>query len=116
MPIFNFLQAQYLLKKGKKFGKLLRLYFQRLNALPRDGRDTLFLLVVIGWVLMPQTANLPLWCSALSASILCWRGWLAWGSRPLPSRWWLFGLLGLTVPDTPYISDGCEIVTNWTLG
>jgi transglutaminase-like putative cysteine protease len=75
-------------------------WLQHLYALPRDGRDTIFLLVVIGWVLVPQTANLPLWCSALSAAILCWRGWLAWGSRPLPSRWWLFGLLGLTLAAT----------------
>jgi hypothetical protein len=46
--------------------------------------DTLFLLAVIAWVVMPQVGNLPLWCSALAAGVLLWRGWLAWTSRPLP--------------------------------
>ena len=39
----------------------------RLNSLPRDARDTLFLLLVIAWVLLPQVNELPLWCSALAA-------------------------------------------------
>lgn len=68
--------------------------------LPRDSRDTLFMLIVIFWVVLPQVANLPLWCTALSAGVLVWRGWLAWGARPLPSRWWLLGLLGLTLGAT----------------
>lgn len=68
--------------------------------LPRDSRDTLFMLLVIFWVVLPQVANLPLWCTALSASVLVWRGWLAWGARALPSRWWLLGLLGLTLAAT----------------
>jgi len=69
----------------------------RLNALPRDSRDTLFLLLVIGWVVLPQVTNLPLWCSALAAAVLLWRGWLAVASRPLPGKWWLVGLLVVTV-------------------
>lgn len=69
----------------------------RLNHLPRDSRDTLFLLLVIGWVILPQTGNLPLWCSALCAAVLVGRGWLAWTSRPLPSKWWLLVLLALTL-------------------
>jgi transglutaminase-like putative cysteine protease len=68
--------------------------------LPRDSRDTLFMLLVIFWVVLPQLANLPLWCTALSAGVLIWRGWLAWGARALPSRWWLLGLLGLTLAAT----------------
>ncbi len=79
----------------------------RLNALPRDGRDTLFLLAVIAWVVMPQVSNLPLWCSALAAGVLVWRGWLAWGSRPLPAKWWLLGLLALTI--------GATLLTHRTL-
>ena len=47
------------------------------RACPRDSRDTLFLLLVIGWVVLPQVGNLPLWCSALAAGVLVWRGWLA---------------------------------------
>jgi protein-glutamine gamma-glutamyltransferase len=61
---------------------------KKCQALPRDSRDTLFLLAVIAWVLLPQTTHLPLWCSALAAAVLFGRGWLAWQVRPLPSKWW----------------------------
>ncbi len=72
----------------------------RLNALPRDARDTLFLLLVIAWVMMPQAANLPLWCSSLAVAILLWRGWLAISGKPLPGAWWLVALLATTVTAT----------------
>jgi protein-glutamine gamma-glutamyltransferase len=72
----------------------------RLDALPRDSRDTLFLLLVIGWVILPQVGNLPLWCSMLAGAVLVWRGWLAVASRPLPGKWWLLGLLAVTVAAT----------------
>ena len=72
----------------------------RLNNLPRDSRDTLFLLVVIAWVILPQVDNLPLWCSLLAAGVLVWRGCLAVMGRPLPSRWWLAALLVLTIGAT----------------
>ena len=36
----------------------------RLAALPRETRDTLFLLAVIAWVLLLQAGQLPVWCSA----------------------------------------------------
>nr|MDP2192601.1 DUF3488 and transglutaminase-like domain-containing protein [Rhodoferax sp.] len=72
----------------------------QLRNLPRDSRDTLFLLVVIAWVLLPQVGHLPLWCSGLAAGVLLWRGWLAMTVRPLPSRWWLLMLLVLTVAAT----------------
>ena len=55
-------------------------------ALPRDARDTLFLLLVIAWVLLPQVANLPWWCSMLAGGVLLLRGWLATASRRLPVR------------------------------
>ena len=32
-----------------------------LGKLPRDSRDTLFLLAVIAWVLLPQVSHLTLW-------------------------------------------------------
>ena len=35
----------------------------KLQALPRDARDTLFLLSVIGLILLPQVPNLPWWCT-----------------------------------------------------
>ena len=72
----------------------------RLRHLPRDTRDTLFLLAVIAWVILPQVGRLPLWCSALVGALLLWRGWLAWSGRPLPGRWWLAGLLGLSLAAT----------------
>jgi len=79
----------------------------RLSNLPRDSRDTLFLLMVIGWVILPQVGNLPLWCSLLAGGVLWWRGWLAWTARPLPSRWWLATLLVLTM--------GATLLTHGTL-
>ncbi len=75
---------------------------KQLASLPREGRDTLFLLCVIAWVLLPQLPNLPAWCSALAAGVLLWRGWLAWHARPLPGKWWLAGLLVLTTAATLY--------------
>ncbi|MDP3137056.1 MAG: DUF3488 and transglutaminase-like domain-containing protein [Burkholderiaceae bacterium] len=72
----------------------------RINALPREARDTLFLLLVIGWVILPQVGHLPLWCSLLAGTVLLWRGALAVGARPLPGRGWLLGLLALTVAAT----------------
>lgn len=72
----------------------------RLQTLPRDARDTLFLLLVIAWVLLPQVGNLPLWCSALASTVLVWRGWLAVQARPLPGKWWLLALLALTIGAT----------------
>jgi len=72
----------------------------RLNALPRDSRDTLFVLLVVGWIVLPQVHNLPLWCSALTGCLLVWRGWLAVNSRPLPSKWWVFGLLAVSLAAT----------------
>ena len=71
-----------------------------LGNLPRDSRDTLFLLLVIAWLLLPQTPQLPIWCSALAAGVLIWRGYLAIAAKPLPGRWWLLGLLGITIAAT----------------
>ncbi len=72
----------------------------QLRNLPRDSRDTLFLLLVIAWVLLPQTARLPIWCSLLAGAVLIWRSYLAVYNRALPGRWWLLGLLALTITAT----------------
>jgi transglutaminase-like putative cysteine protease len=72
----------------------------RLQSLPRDARDTLFLLGVIALILLPQIPNLPWWCSALAAIVLLWRGALAVQARPLPSRWWRAALLAITLVAT----------------
>ena len=67
-------------------------WLARLRHLPREARDTLFVLLLIGWVVLPQVPHLPVWCSAAVALVLPWRGWLAIANRPLPGRGWL-GLL-----------------------
>ncbi len=73
---------------------------KQLRQLPRDGRDTLFLLLVISWLVLPQVARLPLWCTLLVATLVLWRAWLALKARALPSRWWLLALLLLTLAAT----------------
>jgi protein-glutamine gamma-glutamyltransferase len=71
-----------------------------LRNLPRDARDTLFLLIVIAWIIAPQVGHLPVWCTAMAAAILVWRGWTALQGLALPSRWWLLALLVLATAAT----------------
>jgi transglutaminase-like putative cysteine protease len=71
-----------------------------LQQLPRDTRDTLFMLLVIGWVLLPLQPQMPLWCSALTALVMLWRGLLAWRGQPLPATWLRISLLALAVGAT----------------
>ncbi|QEA11643.1 transglutaminase TgpA family protein [Comamonas flocculans] len=59
---------------------------QRLHSLPRDTRDTLFLLLVVACCIAPLVAHIPPWASVLGALLLLWRGALAWRLHPLPSR------------------------------
>lgn len=70
------------------------------SHLPRDTRDTLFVLAIIAWVIAPLTPEIPLWCSLLSTAVMVWRGVLAWRGQPLPSKWWLVGLLALCLGAT----------------
>ena len=79
---------------------MLNPLINRLAALPRDARDTLFLLGVIALIVIPQAANLPWWCTAITALVLIWRASLAVGARPLPNRWWRLGLLAVTLAAT----------------
>ena len=72
----------------------------RLQSLPRDARDTLFLLAVIGLILLPQVPNLPWWCTMLAAIVLLWRGTLAVQAKPLPGKWWRVALLAITLVAT----------------
>jgi len=72
----------------------------RLDTLPREARDTLFLLAVIAWIVMPQVSHLPVWCSTLAAAVLLWRGWLAVTARPLPGLGWRLALLAVTLAAT----------------
>ena len=79
---------------------MLNKLFTRLAALPREARDTLFLLGVIALIVIPQTPNLPWWCTAITALVLIWRANLAVKARPLPNRWWRLGLLAVTLAAT----------------
>ena len=73
----------------------------RLGAsLPRDVRDTLFLLAVIGWVVFMQVGHIPWWCSTLTAVVLVWRASLTLRGQPLPGWVWRTGLLALTLGAT----------------
>ena len=65
----------------------------RLSTLPRDARDALFLLAVIAWVVAPLLGSVPVWCSAMTAAVLLWRGWLALRGQPLPGAFWRRALL-----------------------
>lgn len=62
-------------------------------SLPRETRDTFFLLAVIAWTLAPHLAQLPAWSALLCAGVLVWRARLAWTGGALPGRWVLAGVL-----------------------
>lgn len=63
--------------------------------LPRDTRDSFFLLAVITAVIAPHADHLPWWSTALTSLVLLWRGLLAARQSPLPSRWWLGAVIVL---------------------
>lgn len=71
--------------------------FAPLPVLPREARDTLFLLATIAAVLLPHAGHLPWWCSAVTAIVLVWRARLAWRSEALPGRWSLVVVLALVL-------------------
>lgn len=70
------------------------------SALPRETRDTLFVLAVVAWVVGLQVAHIPWWTSALTAAVLLWRALLTWRSQPLPGWPWRLGILALTLGAT----------------
>jgi hypothetical protein len=80
---------------------------ERLTALPRDTRDTLFLLLVIAWVHGAAGWATCRCGAALLAAVLAVARRAGLAGRPLPSRWWLLGLLVLTV--------GATLLTHKTL-
>ena len=72
----------------------------RLSTLPREARDTLFMLIVVAWVVAPMYGELPWWCGVFSVVLMAWRGLLAALGRPLPSRGWLLALVALAIAAT----------------
>src|SRR3990167_2368927 len=71
-----------------------------LASLPRDARDTLFLLAVIALVIAPQTDVLPVWTSVMAGAVLLWRGGGGRGRGPPPHVWLLRLVLVLAVVGT----------------
>ncbi len=67
------------------------------NRLPREARDTLFLLGVIAWTVLPHAEHLPTWAIVLTALVLLWRGRIALANAALPGRWVLIGVLVIAV-------------------
>lgn len=68
---------------------------ERAAHLPRETRDTLFHLGVIGWAIAPHLLHLPAWCGAMSILLLLWRARLALSGGALPNRWVVSALLVL---------------------
>ena len=67
------------------------------RRLPREARDTLFLLAVIAWTVLPHVSHLPVWTTLLTTVVLLWRGRLAIAGGALPSRWILLAVLALAI-------------------
>jgi protein-glutamine gamma-glutamyltransferase len=67
------------------------------RQLPRDARDTLFQLAVIGWTIVPHAGHLAPWCIGMAGLILVVRARLAVVGGALPSRWTLVAVLALAV-------------------
>ena len=76
-------------------GEANALAHSRWRAPSREARDTLFMIVLIGWTIAPHLFNLPLWVAGMTGVVLAWRGWLAWRQAPLPGRGAVLALLGL---------------------
>ncbi len=73
----------------------MRPWAERIAHLPRDTRDTLFLLSVIACTVAPHLLHLPLWCGAMTALLLAWRARLAVTGSALPGRWTITALLAV---------------------
>ncbi|MFO1330614.1 MAG: DUF3488 and transglutaminase-like domain-containing protein [Rubrivivax sp.] len=77
----------------------LRAAWQRL---PRDTRDTVFQLAVVGWTLLPHLSHLPAWCGPMAMALLLWRAQLALRNQPLPTRWGVAAVLAVAVALTAW--------------
>ncbi len=60
---------------------------QAWRSLPRERRDTLFLLGVLGWTVLPHLQHVPAWIVAFAITLLLWRATIALRGAKLPSRW-----------------------------
>lgn len=72
------------------------------QKIPRDQRDTLFILAVLTFILIPHFFYLPIWAIALTLVTVLWRAWISKDlARKLPGKTVRFLLLcvyvGLTL-------------------
>ena len=60
--------------------------FKAISAtkMPREQRDTLFILGTLLFILLPHFFYLPIWASVLTCLTLLWRAWLTRGTAKLP--------------------------------
>nr|WP_316639782.1 DUF3488 and transglutaminase-like domain-containing protein [uncultured Roseateles sp.] len=65
--------------------------------LPRETRDTMFLLAVIALAIAPHASHLPPWCGLITVAVLAWRARLALLGAALPGRWVLVAVLAVVV-------------------
>lgn len=75
--------------------KLLSATHSAWQRLPREARDTLFLVAVSAWTLAPHLWRKPAWLGLGVVALLVWRVHLAVKSKPLPGRWTIVALLAL---------------------
>ena len=57
-----------------------------LRKMPREQRDTFFILVTLLFILIPHFFYLPVWASAIAVLTLTWRAILARFNMPLPGK------------------------------
>lgn len=65
--------------------------------LPRETRDSLFLLLILSALALQMARALPLWAGGFALALLAWRTTLAWRAKPLPKRWLRISLLALSL-------------------
>ncbi len=77
----------------------------RTTHLPREARDTLFVLVVVGWIVFLQAPYLPVWTTGWATLVLLWRAHGVWRQRPLPGRAWRTLALAISLGGS-YLAHG----------
>lgn len=86
-----------------KTSHLQRPFFSFTNSkMPREQRDTLFILGTLAFILLPHLTYLPVWACALTAATLLWRAWLTQGTAKLPGTTVKVTLLALFVGLTAF--------------
>jgi transglutaminase-like putative cysteine protease len=72
------------------------------ERLPREARDTLFLVAVSAWTIAPHLWHRPAWFGLGVAALLVWRVQLTLVHKPLPGRWTVVALLVICASATAW--------------